>query len=77
MTVLSKPLRRELPGSYDRRQWSVTLHPWGIDFRAKRSRKSYSITWESVFHRTMELAAQHERCEKARAYVVKKWKSRA
>jgi hypothetical protein len=65
MTVLKIPIRRELPISFDRRQWSVEVRPLGLEFRAKRERQTYFITWESVLHRTMEIAADAARREKA------------
>jgi hypothetical protein len=57
MTVLRKALQRELPFPFDRRQWVVEMFSWGLEFRAKRTRKRFSITWESVLMRTMELEA--------------------
>ena len=67
MTMLRTAVIRELPIDFDRRRWVVTLRPWGLEFRAKRTRTVFSISWESVLHRTMEIAAaqafreKHER----------------
>lgn len=69
MTKLKTPIRRELPISFDRRQWSVEMRPLGLEFRAKRERTTYFITWEGVLHRTMEIAAEsarRDRLEKQR-----------
>lgn len=65
MILLKTPIRRELPMSFDRRQWSVELRPLGLEFRAKRERQTYFITWEGVLHRAMEIAAEAARREKA------------
>jgi hypothetical protein len=65
MTLLTKPIKRELPQTFDRRSWIIELQPWGINFRAKRTRKSFPITWDSIFNRTMLIAAESERREKA------------
>jgi hypothetical protein len=65
MILLKKPVSRELPISFDRRQWRVVLHPWGLEFRPKRARTTYTITWESVLFRTMEIAAEHARRDRS------------
>lgn len=64
MTVLRKRIRRELPVKLDRREWIIELESWGINFRAKRTRRSYPITWDSIFNKTMAIAAEQERREK-------------
>ena len=65
MTLLQKKIRRELPGTFDRRSWVIELQGWGISFRAKRSRRSFPITWDSIFVKTMLIAAELQRKEKA------------
>ena len=72
MTLLQKKIRRELPGTFDRRSWVIELASWGITFRAKRTRKNYPITWDSIFNRCMAIAAEaarKERVEKLKARV--------
>lgn len=64
VTLLQKRIRRELPGTFDRRSWVIELEHWGISFRAKRTRKNYPITWDSIFNRTMAIAAEAERKER-------------
>jgi len=63
--MLEKSIRRELPQTFDRRHWYVTIEPWGLSFRAKRSRKGdYPITWDSIFNKAMLIAAERARKEK-------------
>ena len=64
MTILTKPVKRELPLPLDRRQWLIELAPFGINFRAKRSRRCYPITWDSIFNRCMAITAERERRER-------------
>jgi hypothetical protein len=64
MTVLSKPLRRELPMTFDRRIWLVELQPWGVTFRAKRTRKVYPITWAAIWDKSQKIAAEQLRLER-------------
>lgn len=65
MTLLTKPIKRELPITLDRREWIIELQPFGINFRAKRTRKAFPITWDSIFTKTMLIAAERERKERA------------
>ena len=65
MTLLHKRIRRELPGTFDRRSWVIELEHWGITFRAKRTRKNYPITWDSIFNRCMAIAAEQARKDRA------------
>ena len=71
MTLLTKPIRRELPHTYDRRNWIVELHPWGISFRAKRTRRDFPITWDSIWNRAMQIAAEHARQERRQRRAAK------
>jgi hypothetical protein len=72
MTVLTKPIKRELPGTFDRREWIVELHGWGINFRAKRTRRSFPIKWDSIFNRCMAIAAEADKRERAERRKAKK-----
>lgn len=65
VTLLKTPVRRELPITFDRRQWSVEMRPLGLEFRAKRERQTHFIAWDTVLHRTMEIAAETARRDKA------------
>lgn len=66
MTVLQKPVKRELPISFDRRQWVATLHPYGIEIKAKRTRgnSTYTILWETIISKAIEIRVARERREK-------------
>jgi hypothetical protein len=64
VTLLNKPIRRELPGTFDRRQWLIELQPWGINFRAKRTRRTYPITWAAIWDKSQKIAAEQLRLER-------------
>ena len=49
MTILRKPLKRELPERIAHRQLVVELHPSFVRFREKRSRTVWDISWESIY----------------------------
>lgn len=66
MTMLTKVVRRELPLEFDRRAWISEWHPWGMRFRAKRTRKPFDITWNQVLNRAMEIEAAAEKAAKRR-----------
>lgn len=72
MTLLEKKIRRELPVTLDRRQWVIELAPWGITFRAKRTRQSFPITWDAIFTKTMQIAAEAARKERAEKRKARK-----
>lgn len=55
MTILRKPIKRELPERIARRQMIVELHPSFIRFREKRSRTAWDISWESVYWNAAEI----------------------
>ena len=74
MTVLQSKIKRELPVTLDRRYWIVELHPWGITFRAKRTRQSFPITWDAIFTKTMQIAAEAARKERAEKRKAKRTK---
>lgn len=67
MTLLQKPIRRELVPMIDRRTWTVELHAWGVTLRQKHSRGEkgrFDITWESIFERAAQIKVAKERLEK-------------
>jgi hypothetical protein len=64
MTILKNTIRRELPLMIDRRQWIVEIHPRHIEFREKGRRTRYTVPWESVWRRAMEIAAARIREER-------------
>jgi len=72
MTLLQKKIRRELPQTFDRRSWIVELESWGLQFRAKRSRQAYPVTWASVWDLAMKIAAEAKRKEKAERRKARK-----
>lgn len=72
MTGLKRPVRRELPITFDRRQWTVEVHGWGLVFRAKRERRTFEISWESVLHRAHEIAAYKAVADKIAARNARK-----
>ncbi len=65
MTILRKPITRELPERIARRQMVVELHPGFIRFREKRSRTAWHISWESVYWKAAEIQAQRQRGQRA------------
>lgn len=64
MTLLSKVIRRELPQMFDRRAWLVELHPGFVRFRAKRTRRTYDVPWDSIWGKAMFIAAEQRRLER-------------
>jgi hypothetical protein len=64
MTLLHKTIRRELPQTFDRRSWIVELESWGVQFRAKRTRRSYPIAWSAIWDKAMKIAVEQERKER-------------
>ena len=73
MTVLTKAIRRELPVTFDRRNWIVEIVPWGIQFRAKRTRRKFPITWEAIWHHAQEIAVEAARKERAERRKQRTW----
>lgn len=72
MTLLTKIITRELPGTFDRRQWVTEFHPWGIRFRAKRTRKFFDITWDAIWNKAMMIEVARVRVEKLAARKAKR-----
>lgn len=66
MTLLSKKVVRELPITFDRRRWIVEAHPWGLEFRAKREKKRFSITWDTALSYAIHIHVEHARNERHR-----------
>jgi len=66
MTVLSRPIKRELPERIAHRQMVVELHPGFIRFREKRSRTAWDISWESVYWKAAEIEARKRRPDRVR-----------
>lgn len=65
MTVLRKPIKRELPEWVARRQMVVKLHPGFIRFGEKRSRIAWDISWQSVHWKVAEIQGRNQRTERA------------
>ena len=61
MTILRKPIKRELPERIAHRQMVVEFHPAFIRFREKRSRTVWDISWESVYWKAAEIQARQKR----------------
>lgn len=56
MTLLHKPVRRELP--HPRRNWIVTIYPEAIiGIREKGRRREYRISLEACYSMAAKLAA--------------------
>lgn len=65
MTLLKKPVTRELPIEFDRRSWKAIMHGWGVELRPKRSRKeSYTIRWETIIDRAIQIEVARRREER-------------
>ena len=64
VTILRKPIKRELPEPIARRQIVVELHPGFIRFREKRSRTAWDISWESVYWKAAEIKAREGRSDR-------------
>ncbi len=65
MTILRKPIKRELPERVAHRQMVVEFHPAFIRFREKHSRTTFDISWESVYWKAAEIQARKERSNRA------------
>ena len=72
MTVLRKPIKRELPERIAHRQLVVELHPAFVRFREKRSRTVWDILWESVYWKAAEIQARKRTAERARPSRLRK-----
>jgi hypothetical protein len=65
MTILRKPIKRELPERIAHRQMIVELHPGFIRFHEKRSRTAWDISWESVYWKAAEIQARRDHAKRA------------
>lgn len=70
--ILKKKIKRELPIMFDRREWMVEIEPWGLHLWAKRTHQKFPITWDSILNKTMDIAAQQAKREKAEKRKLKK-----
>lgn len=66
MTVLRKPIKRELAERIGRRVMIVELHPGLIRFREKGARHALELSWEGAYWKAAEIAARHRDAERAR-----------
>lgn len=64
MTILSRPIKRELPDRVAHRQMIVEFHPGFVRLREKHSRTAWDITWESIYWKAAEIQARKQRAEK-------------
>lgn len=73
MTLLQKPIKRELPISFDRRNWTVEMHGAYLRLKPKRSRKEfYDVSWDSIIERAIRAAVELRRREKSLAKKAKR-----
>ena len=66
MTILRKPIKRELPERIAHRQMVIEIHPGFVRFREKHSRTASDISWESIYWKAAEIQARKHRAESAR-----------
>lgn len=72
MTLLGKPINRQLPRMIERREWIVSIDAVGISFREKRHQRKTVIGWDAVFNRAMDIAAEEIRRERRAARSAQK-----
>lgn len=68
MTILRKPIRRELPQRLAHSQMVVELHPGFVRFREKHSRTAWEITWESIYWKAAENQVRKQTAQRVRAW---------
>ena len=68
MTILRKPLKRELPERIAHRQLVVELYPSFVRLREKRSRTVWDISWENIYWKAAEIQARKERAKRRVAW---------
>lgn len=68
MTILTKPIKRELPERVAHRQMIVELHPAFVRLREKHSRTTWDITWESIYWKAAEIQARKKRAERIQGW---------
>lgn len=57
MTILRRPITRELPQRVAHRQMVIEIHPGFVPLREKHSRTAWDITWESIYWKAAEIQA--------------------
>jgi hypothetical protein len=67
MTILSKPIRRELPVNFDRSAWIAEMHGSYIRLRRKRTHRYFDIGWETVISYAIKFAVAAEQEERRKA----------
>lgn len=55
MTILRRPIKRELPQRVTHHQIVVELYSGFVRFREKHSRTAWDITWESIYWKAAEI----------------------
>lgn len=68
MTILRRPIKRELLQRVAHRQMVVELHPGFVRLREKHSRTAWDITWESIYWKAAEIQARKKRGERNRGW---------
>jgi hypothetical protein len=64
MTVLRRPIKRELLKRIAHRQIVVELHPAFVRFREKHSRTPWDISWESIYWKAAEIQARRKQAHR-------------
>lgn len=72
MTVLRKPIKRELAERISRRIMIVELHPGLIRFREKGTRHALELSWEGAYWKAAEIEARHRDAERAKDWRRRK-----
>lgn len=68
MTILRRPIQRELPERIAHRQMVVELHPGFVQFREKHSRTAWDISWEGIYWKAAEIQARKQRAGRTRGW---------
>lgn len=63
MTILRKPIKRELPQRVAHRQMVVELHSGFVRLREKHSRTAWDITWDSIYWKAAEIQTRKQRAK--------------
>lgn len=71
ITLLTKTIRRQIPQEFDRRNWVVEVHPWGLRFRAKRCKQTFDCTWGQAWNKAQMNHVEAVRAEKKAARKVR------
>jgi hypothetical protein len=62
--TLEKPIRRRLPITFDRSEWTVYLQRGTVSFKRKFGRKSFTLPWDYVIRQAIHLTVAAEQEEK-------------